>query len=44
MVNQEKQMKIVSGFWDFMMRWAEVIQDSQMRRAQQIVQDRSWLQ
>ena len=37
-------MRIISDFWDFMMRWAEVSQDSQMRRAQQIVQDRSWLQ
>ena len=44
MVNQENKMRIISDFWDFMMRWAEVIQDSQMRRAQQIVQDRSWLQ
>ena len=36
-------MRIINGFWDFMMRWAEVIQESQMHRAQQMVQDRSWI-
>ena len=44
MVNQEKQMRIINGFWNFMMPWAEVIQDSQMARAQKIVRDRSWIQ
>jgi hypothetical protein len=43
MVNQEKQMRIINGFWNFMMRWAEVIQDSHMARAQQMVRDRSWI-
>jgi hypothetical protein len=36
-------MTIIDGFWNFMMRWAQKIQDSHMARAQQMVRDRSWL-